>query len=205
MSIDVALGSLIAAVVVCGIGVGASLDQSIKQLPTRRRIGVLTYGGSTMVLKRLLLAAVVVNAMLVGAVGDQVIKQLPARHRIGVAAFSDYSQAADLSSGVPWYATLGVGAAVLAIAAALVGLRMRPRQRALTVALVTALVCSIAHSAVTAVAAPLNFSQRDVDELTELATVFDQFEQLTILRGVLQATALAALVWALARQTTDTP
>lgn len=43
MGIDVALGSLIAAVVVCGIGVGASLDQSIKQLPTRRRIGVLAY------------------------------------------------------------------------------------------------------------------------------------------------------------------
>lgn len=43
MSIDVALGSLIAAVVVCGIGAGASLDQSIKQLPTRRRIGVRAY------------------------------------------------------------------------------------------------------------------------------------------------------------------
>lgn len=43
MSIDVALGSLIAAVVVCGIGAGASLDQSIKQLPTRRRIGVGAY------------------------------------------------------------------------------------------------------------------------------------------------------------------
>lgn len=43
MSIDVALGSLIAAVVVCGIGAGASLDQSLKQLPTRRRIGVGAY------------------------------------------------------------------------------------------------------------------------------------------------------------------
>jgi hypothetical protein len=36
-------GSLIAATAVCGIGAGASLDQSIKQLPTRRRIGVLAY------------------------------------------------------------------------------------------------------------------------------------------------------------------
>lgn len=43
MRIDVALSLLMAAVVVCGIGVGASLDQSIKQLPTRRRIGVLAY------------------------------------------------------------------------------------------------------------------------------------------------------------------
>lgn len=43
MSIDVALGLLIAAVVVCGIAAGASLDQSIKQLPTRHAIGVLAY------------------------------------------------------------------------------------------------------------------------------------------------------------------
>lgn len=154
-----------------------------------------------MVLKGLLLAAVVVNAMLVGASGDQVVKQLPARHRIGVAAFSDYSEAADLSNGVPWYATLGIGAAMLAVLAALAGLRLRPRQRALTMPLVTAVVCTIAHSAVTAVAAPLNFSQRDVNGLAELATIFDQFEQLTILRAVLQAAALAALVWALARNT----
>lgn len=150
-------------------------------------------------LKGLLLAGVAVNAMLVGAAGDQVITQLPARHRIGVAAFSDYSQAADLANGVPWYATLGIGAAVLAILAALAGLRMRPRPRILTVLLVTAGVSTIAHSAVTAVAAPLNFSQRDVDEPAELARIFDQFEQLTILRAVLQATALAALMWALLR------
>lgn len=43
MSIDLALGLLITATAVCGIGVGASLDQSIKQLPARRRIGVLAY------------------------------------------------------------------------------------------------------------------------------------------------------------------
>lgn len=43
MSIGLAQGLLIAAVIVCGIGVGASLDQSVKQLPTRRRIGVLAY------------------------------------------------------------------------------------------------------------------------------------------------------------------
>jgi hypothetical protein len=154
-----------------------------------------------MALKGLLLAAVVVNAILVGASADQVVKQLPARHQIGVAAFSDYSQAADLSNGVPWYATLGIGAAVLAVLAALAGLRMRPRQRALTVPLATAVACTIAHSAVTAIAAPLNFSQRDVDDVAELETIFDQFEQLTILRGVLQAAVLAALVWALVRHT----
>lgn len=156
------------------------------------------------VTRGLLLAAVVVNAMVVGASGDQVIKQLPARHRIGVTAFSDYSQAADLSNGIPWYASLGISAAGLAILAALAGLRVRPRPRALTGLLVAALVFTVAHSAVTAVAAPLNFSQRETGELAELTTIFDQFEQLTILRAVLQATVLAALVWALARYTAST-
>jgi hypothetical protein len=144
-----------------------------------------------------LIAAVVTNAMLVGAAGDQVIKQLPARHRVGVAAFSDYSQAADLSNGVPWYASLGIGAAVLAILAAVAGLRIRPRRTARTVALAAALACTLAHSAVTAVAAPLNFSQRHADSLAELTAIFDQFERLTILRAVLQAAALASLIWAL--------
>lgn len=147
----------------------------------------------------LLIAAVVANALLVGAAGDQVIKQLPARHRIGVAAFSDYSQAADLSSGVGWYASLGISAAVLAILAAVIGLRGRPRRTARTVPLAAALACTLAHSAVTAVAAPLNFSQRHTDSVAELTAIFDQFEQLTILRAVFQAAALASLIWALLR------
>lgn len=153
-------------------------------------------------MRRLLVAGVVANALLVGAAGDQVIKQLPARHQIGVAAFSDYSQAADLSNGVPWYATLGIGAAVLTIFAVIAGVWVRPRRRALTAPLVVALVGTVAHSALTAVAAPLNFSQRDaVGDMAELTAIFDRFEQLTILRGALQAIVLAALVWALARST----
>lgn len=155
-----------------------------------------------MTMRRLLLTAIVTNALLVGAAADQVIKQLPARHRIGVAAFSDYSQAADLSNGVAWYATLGIGAAVLSILAAVVGLRTRAYRAVVGAPLMVALVCTLAHSAVTAVAAPLNFSQRGAGgDLAELAAIFDRFEQLTVLRLVLQAAVLAALVWALARHT----
>jgi hypothetical protein len=43
MTIDLGLGLLIAAVVVCGLATGASLDQSIKQLPARKGIGVAAY------------------------------------------------------------------------------------------------------------------------------------------------------------------
>jgi hypothetical protein len=43
MQVDLALGLLIGAVVANGLLAGASLDQSIKQLPARRRIGVAAF------------------------------------------------------------------------------------------------------------------------------------------------------------------
>jgi hypothetical protein len=95
---------------------------------------VVQAGRTTVVL----LGAVVAKGLLVGASLDQSVKQLPARHRIGVEAFSAYSQAADLRNGVAWYATLGLGAAAVTLAAAALGRRdpSRPprQQRALTVA-----------------------------------------------------------------------
>lgn len=43
MDVDAPLGLLIAATVTNAAGVGATLDQAIKQVPARHRIGVLTY------------------------------------------------------------------------------------------------------------------------------------------------------------------
>jgi hypothetical protein len=74
----------------------------------------------------LLVAAVLGNGLLVGASLDQTIKQLPTRRRIGVVAFSEYSKAGDLGRGIAWYATLGIGAALLTLGAAVVGLSGRP-------------------------------------------------------------------------------
>ena len=68
--------------------------------------------------RALIIAAVAFNGVLSGASLDQSIKQLPARRRMGVIAFSAYSRAADLGNGIVWYAILGVGAALLTIAAA---------------------------------------------------------------------------------------
>ncbi|MDQ3965929.1 MAG: hypothetical protein M3246_05685 [Actinomycetota bacterium] len=70
----------------------------------------------------LILAATAADGLLAGASLDQSIKQLPARHRIGVVAYSKYSRASDLEPGVLWYGILGVGAAVLTIAAAILAL-----------------------------------------------------------------------------------
>src|SRR5918994_4041885 len=66
----------------------------------------------------LIVAATAVNGLLAGDSLDQSIKQLPARHKIGLVAYSEYSRASDLGPGILWYAILGVGAAVLTIAAA---------------------------------------------------------------------------------------
>ncbi len=66
----------------------------------------------------LLALATGADGLLAGASLDQSIKQLPARRRIGVVAFSAYSRASDLGPGILWYGILGVGEALLTIAAA---------------------------------------------------------------------------------------
>ena len=61
---------------------------------------------------------------------------------------------------------------------------------------------TVGHLLVTAVAAPVNFSQRThTGDPAALARVFDTFERLTAARTVVQAATLAAMVWALAAAT----
>lgn len=146
----------------------------------------------------LLLAAVLANGLLVGASLDQTIKQLPARRRIGPVAFSEYSKAGDLSNGVAWYATLGVGAAVLTVIAAVVSLTDGP-SAALAAALWLAVVLTAAHSFTTTRAAPLNFSQRAAaGDAARLEVIFDRFERWSRARSALQVLTLVAVTWALA-------
>jgi hypothetical protein len=146
----------------------------------------------------LLLAAAGANGLLAGASLDQSIKHLPARRRMGIVQFSRYSRAADLSNGVAWYASLGVGTAVLTLAAALAGLLGQPT-RASAIALVAAIAATIAHSVATARAAPINFQQRDAagDEAA-LSDLFDRFERWQTLRVICQALALIAVLAGLA-------
>jgi hypothetical protein len=145
----------------------------------------------------LLLAAVLGNGLLVGASLDQVIKQLPTRHRIGVVAFSDYSKAGDLGRGIAWYATLGVGAALLTVLAVLVGLTDRPDPQ-VAAALWLALLLTVAHSLTTARAAPTNFSQRTAaGDPARLEAIFDRFERWSRTRSALQVLTLLSMTWAL--------
>jgi hypothetical protein len=145
----------------------------------------------------LLLAATAATGLLAGASLDQSIKQLPARHRIGMVAFSAYSRAADLGNGIIWYAAIGVGAAVLTIAAA-VAAYLLGKQAAVVLPLYLAAGLAVLHSLVTTQAAPTNFSQRRFanDEST-LARVFDCFERWQAVRALLQVLNFGALLWAL--------
>jgi len=145
----------------------------------------------------LLLAATALNGLLAGASLDQSIKQLPARHRIGMVAYSAYSRAADLGPGIVWYATLGIGAALLTVAAAaLAYIQAILFTQALPLYLAAG--TSLAHSLATAQAAPTNFRQRQVsDDATQLAMILGQFERWQIVRVVFQVTSFGLLLWAL--------
>jgi hypothetical protein len=145
----------------------------------------------------LIVAATAADGLLAGASLDQSIKQLPARHKIGLVAYSEYSRASDLGPGILWYAILGVGAAVLTIAAAVVAF-LEGVPSATATPLYVAAGLAVLHSLVTTQAAPTNFSQRRVakDEAA-LERVFDRFERWQTLRAVLQVLNFGAMLWAL--------
>ncbi len=145
----------------------------------------------------LILAATTANGLLAGASLDQSIKQLPARHKIGLVAYSEYSRASDLGIGILWYAILGVGAAVLTIAAAVAAF-LEGVPSASAAPLYVAAGLAVLHSLVTTQAAPTNFSQRRVAKDEEaLGRVFDRFERWQTLRAVLQVLTFGAMLWAL--------
>ena len=145
----------------------------------------------------LILAATAADGLLAGASLDQSIKQLPARHKLGPVAYSEYSRASDLGPGILWYAILGVGSAVLTIAAAVAAIFEGVPPAAAT-PLYVAAALAVLHSLATTQAAPTNFSQRRVakDEAA-LAGVFDRFERWQRLRATLQLLNFGAMLWAL--------
>ena len=142
----------------------------------------------------LLAAATVVDGVLAGASLDQSIKQLPARHRLGMRAFSAYSQASDQANGLVWYAGLGIGSALLTIAAAAWALTLSlPIDRLLPVILAGGF--AIAHSMTTARAAPINWSQRAVsDDEVALTRIFQRFARWQALRATLQLATFLLMV-----------
>lgn len=145
----------------------------------------------------LTVAAVAGDGLLAGASLDQSVKQLPARHRIGAVAYAAYTRAADLGPGIVWYAVLGVGAALLTVAAAFAALGQRIAAP-ITVPLLAAAALAFVHSLATTQAAPTMFRQRRVPQTEEaLGAVFARFARWQTVRVTLQVLTLAAVLWAL--------
>jgi len=151
------------------------------------------------VLAVLLIAAVLANGLIAGASLDRSVVQLPARRKIGVPAYSAYSVAHELEGvGLIWYPVLGIGSALLTVAAAVFAaatgvslLNGSPIYLATTAA--------VMHSAVTARAAPLNFRQRSAQgDEAELARIIDSFAKWQAARALLQLASFAGTVVALA-------
>lgn len=144
----------------------------------------------------LVVAATALNGVLSGASLDQSLKQLPARHRIGAVAYATYSRASDLGPGIAWYAGIGVSAAIVTIAAAIVAL-LGGVGIDRGVPLVIASVCSVLHSLATCRAAPTLFGQRRYSDEAALTAVFDRFARWQTVRVCLQVLTFAATLWAL--------
>jgi hypothetical protein len=145
----------------------------------------------------LVVVATATDGLLAGASLDQSIKQLPARHKIGLAAYSEYSRASNLGPGILWYGILGVGAAVMTIAAAGAAFLQGAPSASVT-PLCAAAGLAVLHSLVTTQAAPTNFSQRRMaNDEAALAVVFDRFERWQTLRASLQVLGFGAMLWAL--------
>jgi hypothetical protein len=113
---------------------------------------------------------------------------------MGMVAFSVYSRAADLGAGIVWYAAIGVGAAALTIAAAVVVfLRAVPTAQAWPIYVAAGL--ALVHSLATSRAAPINFRQRAVaNDEEQLGAIFARFERWQTVRVVFQVLTFAAIL-----------
>jgi hypothetical protein len=144
------------------------------------------------------MAALVADGLLAGLSLDKVIVQLPARQRIGVTAYAAYARAADLGNGIAFYAAVGVGAAVLTIAAFAVA-AARGAPRAVTGLLAAAAALSVLHSAATGRAAPAMFQiGRASDNQAALMPLLTRFARWSAARAALQTATLIVMAIAIA-------
>ena len=147
------------------------------------------------------MAALVADGILAGLSLDKVIVQLPARRRIGVTAYAAYARAADLGNGIAFYATAGVGGAVLTVAAFAVAAGLGA-PGAVTGLLAAGAALSLVHSAATGRAAPVMFQiGRAGDAEADLAPLLARFARWSAARAAVQAATLIVVAIAVAMAT----
>ena len=164
-------------------------------------------------LTRLFVAAsTVVGGLLAGVNIDRNIVQMPAWHVAGIECWAAYSRNADLSlQGMILYISLGVGGAILSLAAAVSFMRDRRQFRAnskrvgvkssqysAAIPIYLAALFVLGGMLATTQAAPIMLSVRHLgNNPVLLQQAFDGFEFYSMIRGVFQVLAFGANVWAL--------
>lgn len=139
------------------------------------------------------LAALAADGLLAGLSLDKVIVQLPARRRIGAVAYAAYARSADLGNGIAYYAVVGVGAALLTVAAFAVA-AAQGAPGPVTGLLAAAAALSLVHSAATGRAAPAMFKiGRAADTPEILGPLLARFAHWSAVRAALQAATLATV------------
>jgi hypothetical protein len=96
-----------------------------------------------------------------------------------------------------WYATLGIGAAILSLGAGVLA-ASTTTVRSVRIAGVAVAALAILHSIATTQAAPTLFRQRAIaDNESALAQLFERFTRWQNIRAVLQLVNFVALLWLL--------
>ncbi|MCW3127522.1 MAG: hypothetical protein JWO03_3180 [Bacteroidetes bacterium] len=145
--------------------------------------------------KTCFITATALTGMLCGASLDQSVKQLPARRVIGVKAFSAYARAADLKNGIPFYAILGVGAALTAILAAILAW-IYHKDSAIALPVWLAGILAICHTFCTTQAAPTYFKLKKTDNEEALKKLLDKFERIQTIRSAFILLNFLCYIWA---------
>jgi len=149
--------------------------------------------------RRLAIAATAFGGILAGATIDRGVVQGPAWHKLGPNAWADYSRHADLSPrGFAFYPAVGIGHALLCVAAVVAASNDR---RARAPASIAALL-ALGGMVTTVKAAPIMLSVRHLgDDRTALERARRGFTFWSAIRAVFQVSAFAANVWTLGAMT----
>lgn len=140
----------------------------------------------------------VVHGILAGLSFDVAAVKLPTRKRIGALAYANFARGNDLGNGLIVYPALGILALVLVFGAAICAY-FAHSPSAVMLGLTVACIGTIAHSACTAVAAPIMLSLKDApNEEKKLTAKLDAFAGWHTWRAIFQFLTFVALVWTLA-------
>jgi hypothetical protein len=142
--------------------------------------------------------AVVLGGLLAGVDVVRLLVEMPAWHRVGVTAWADFSRHADLGKGFFLFPTLGIGSALLSLAAALTHRSSGRATPATGLLLYAGAALAIAGMITTAFAAPHMLSLRQAgNDVAAIQRAFDGFERWGGIRSVFQTLAFLANVGAL--------